>query len=96
MFSNSWFTIWNKYLVSFCVKNKLVSSVNIIKSNMFEAFYKSLTYKRNESGPKIEPYGTRQLIVSKLVFFFFIDLNELSPIWEAAFKPSMISVCYTI
>ena len=39
MFSNSWFTIWNKYLISLCVKNKLVSSANIIGSNMFEAFF---------------------------------------------------------
>ena len=70
MFSNSWFTIWNKYLISLCVKNKLVSSANIIGSNMFEAFFKSFTYKRNRSGPKIEPCGTPQLIVSKLVFSF--------------------------
>ena len=44
---------------------------------MFEAFFKSFTYKRNRSGPKIEPYGTGCL---QACFFFFIDLNELSPI----------------
>ena len=36
-------------------------------SNMFEAIFKSFTYKRNRSVPKIEPCGTPQLIVSKLV-----------------------------
>ena len=70
MFSDSWFTIWNKYLISLCVKKKLVLSANIIGSNMFEAFFKSSTYQRNRSGPKIEPCGTPQLIVSKLVFLF--------------------------
>ena len=58
-----------------CVKiSKLVSSANIIGSNMFEAFFKLFTCKRNRSGPKIEPCGTLQLIVSKLA------LKELSPI----------------
>ena len=30
-------------------------SANIIWSNMFEAFFKSFTNKRNRSGPKMEP-----------------------------------------
>ena len=70
MFSNSWFTIWNKYSMSSCVKYKLVSCANIIGSNMFEAFFKSFTYKINRGGPKTEPCGTPQLIVSILVFLF--------------------------
>ena len=37
---------------------------------MFEAFLKSFTYERNRSDPKIKPYGTPHLAVSKLVFSF--------------------------
>ena len=70
MFSNSLFTIWNKYLISSCVKNKLVLSANIIGLNMFEAFFKSFTYERNRSGPKIEPCGAPQMIVLSLFFLF--------------------------
>ena len=61
------------------MKNKLVSSANIIGFNMFETFFKSLTYKRSRGGPKIELCGTSQLIVTKLVVFFFVNFNELSP-----------------
>ena len=52
---------------------------------MFEGFFKSFTIKRNRIDPKIQPCGTPRLIAFKLVFFFFIDLNELSPIREVAF-----------
>ena len=38
MFSNSWFSIWYKYLISLCVK--------------ISWCHKSFTYKRNRSGPK--------------------------------------------
>ena len=47
---------------------------------MFEEVFKSFTYKRERNGLKIEPCGTTQLIVSKLVFFVFTDLNDFSPI----------------
>ena len=73
-----------------------MSSANIIGSNMFEALSKSFTYKKNKGGPKIEPCGIPRLIVPQLVFFFFIDLNELFLILEIALDPSMICVCYTI
>ena len=64
-----------------------MSSANIIGFNMFEAFFKLLTYKRSRGGPKIELCGTSQMIVTKLVVFFFIDFNELSPIWKVALRP---------
>ena len=70
MFSNCWVNIWNKYLISWCVKNKLVSSANNFGSNVFEAFFKSFTYKRNRSGPKIEPRGNRSWSSLSLFFLF--------------------------
>ena len=70
MLCNSWFTLSNKYLISFCVKNKLVSSADTFRSSIFETFLKSFTYKRNKNGPNTESCVTPQLIVSKLVFYF--------------------------
>ena len=46
IFSNSWSTIWNKYLISFYLKNNLVLSANIIGSKMSEEFFKSFIYKK--------------------------------------------------
>ena len=56
--------------MSLCVKHKLVLSANIIGSNVLKAFFKSFTYKRNKSSPKIEPFGTPKLLVSELVLSF--------------------------
>ena len=70
MFSNCWVNIWNKYLMSWCVKNNLVSSANNFGSNMFKAFFKSFAYKRNRSGPKIEPCGNRSWSSLSLFFLF--------------------------
>ena len=36
----------------------LVSSANIIGSSTEDAFLRSLTYNKNNSGPKMEPCGT--------------------------------------
>ena len=80
-----WFPIWSKCLTSWCGKNKLVLSINNIRSNIFEALSKSFIYKRNRSGLKTELCGTTQLTITKAFVLFFIDLNELSPTWEVAF-----------
>ena len=69
MFSNSWFTIWNKYLISLCVKNKLVSSANIIGSNMFEAFF---------SRSHIKEIG----VVLKLSLVEHYNWSSLSLLWK--------------
>ena len=75
MFCNSWFTFWNKYPISWWIRNK-----SFFKS--VAAFCKWLLYNRNRRCPKIESYGTPHLN-----FFFFIDLSELSPILEVALNP---------
>ena len=99
MFSNCWSTIWNKYLISLCVKHNLVSSASIIRSNAFEAFFKLFTYKRNRRSPKIEPFGTPQLLVSELVLSFSLIwmsclLFKLIFPWILSFIP-LPSVIYT-
>ena len=47
-----------------------MSSANNFGSNMFEAFFKSFTYKRNRSVPKIEPCGNRSWSSLSLFFLF--------------------------
>ena len=86
------FTIWNKYLIFWCVRNRLVWSANIIGSNMFEALFRLSSYKRNRSCRKMQPCRIPHLTVSKLAFFF-IELNEWSLIWEVGLDSStMLSV----
>ena len=38
------------------LKKRLVSSANIIGSNKQDAFDRLLTYTRNRSGPRIDPW----------------------------------------
>ena len=47
----------------FPVINKLVSSANIIANMDFDKKAKSLTYIRNNSGPRIEPRGTPHVMI---------------------------------
>ena len=75
-----------------CVKHKLVLSANIIGSNVLKAFFKSFTYKRNKSSPKIEPFGTPKLLVSELVLSFSLIwmnclLSELIHPWILSLIP---------
>ena len=56
----------------FAEKKRFVSSANIMGFKMLEALHKSLTYKRNNSGPKIDPCGTPQLM------FLLLDCLLLS------------------
>jgi hypothetical protein len=44
------------------LKNKFVSSANNIGIVTEETLGKSFTYKRNRIGPRIDPWGTPQLI----------------------------------
>ena len=60
------------------LKKRLVSSANIIGSNKRDAFGRSLTYTRNRSGPRIDPWGTPQVTYLRSVLLF-------SPIWMYCF-----------
>ena len=53
--------------------NIVVSSANKIYKNVFETFGKSLTYKINNKGPSIYPWGTPYdtVSISELVSFLF-------------------------
>ena len=68
--------IWANSLVIFCdrdepslpLRNKLVSFATSIVKVCLQTEDKSLTYKRNSKGHKMEPYGTSHLINPKLDF----------------------------
>ena len=72
MFSNSWFTICNNYVISWCVKNTLVSSGNIIVSNMFEAVFKSLRIKEIGMVLKLNLVEQHSWLSLNFVFLFHL------------------------
>lgn len=47
-----------------CEERMFVSSANIIDSNNFDTLHKSFTCIMNRIGPKIDPSGTPQIILS--------------------------------
>ena len=52
------------------LKKRLLSSASIIGSNKRDAFGKSLTYTRNRSGPRIDPWGMPQVTYVRSVLIF--------------------------
>ena len=70
MFTSSLFTTVKRCLMSLRLKKRLVSSANIIGSNKRDAFGRSLTYTRNRSGPRIDPWGTPQVTYLGSVLLF--------------------------
>ena len=66
--SNWRFVVSKSKLISLCLRNRLVSSLYMIRSNKFVAFFRSFTYSKNSSGPSIEFCGTPHVIVSSCVF----------------------------
>ena len=54
---------------SLCLKNKFVSSANMMISAIFDALTMSFIKRMNKRGPKIEPWGTLHVTgkVSELV-----------------------------
>ena len=60
--------------MSLWLKKRLISSAKIIGSNKWDAFGTSLTYTRNRSGPRINPWGTAQVTYLRYVLLF-------SPTW---------------
>ena len=66
-FSSSSFTLEKSVLISRCEWKRFVSLANIIRSKIFDAFWRSLTSIRNNKGPSIESYGTPHAILLKVV-----------------------------
>ena len=56
MFTSFLFTTVKRCLMSLWLKKRLVSSAKMIGSNEPDAFGRSLTYTRNRSGPRIDPW----------------------------------------
>ena len=54
------------------INHWLISSVNIMGSNKFEAFCRSFTYIKNKRGPNIDPWGTPHTTSFKSVFFILL------------------------
>ena len=65
---SSKFAIWKSYFMLLCEKKRSVSSANIMGSNILDTLHKSFTYIMKRSGPKIDPWGTPQ-IISRLDVF---------------------------
>jgi hypothetical protein len=62
IFYNSLLIISFKTFKFLCLKNKFVSSANIMKLASFEEFTMSFMYTIKSRGPKIEPWGTPHFI----------------------------------
>ena len=60
------------------IKEKLVSSANIIGSNRRDAFDRLLAYIRNRNGPRTDPLETPKVRYLRFVLLF-------SPIWMYCF-----------
>ena len=43
----------------------------MIEANTFDAFFRSITYNENSSGPSIEPCGTPHIIISTITHKIF-------------------------
>ena len=56
--------------MSLWLKKRLVSSANIIGSKERDAFGRSLTYTKNRSGPRRDPWGTSQVTYLGSVLLF--------------------------
>ena len=66
--------------MSLCSKSRFVLSANIIVFNKLEALWRSFTYIKNNSGPRIDPCGTPHVIFCSFVllsFAAFISVNVL-------------------
>ena len=57
-----------------CEKKRFVSSANIMGSNILDALHKSFTYIMKRSSPKIDPWGTPQ-IMSRLDVFIALPVE---------------------
>ena len=56
--------------------NKFVSSAKIIGVSLLELLKRSFIYMRNNSGPRMEPCGTPQIILQHMLFsYLLIDTN---------------------
>ena len=62
IFSISSVSIWFMYVVSISSINRFVSSAKRRVNNLVDTEGRSLTYKRNKSGPKIDPCVTPHVI----------------------------------
>ena len=70
MFTSALFATVKRCLMSLKLKKRLVSSANIIGSNKRDAFGRLLTYTRNRSGPRTDPWGTPQVTYLRSVSLF--------------------------
>ena len=66
---SSFFTSEKRECISLFVWNISTSSANVIWSRRSEALLRSFTYKRNQMGVNINPWGNPRLTCSKLVTF---------------------------
>ena len=67
---SSLITTVKKCLMSLWLKKRLVSSTNIIPPNKQDAFGRLLTYSKNRSGLRIDPWGTPQVTYLRSVLLF--------------------------
>ena len=58
-------------LMTLWLKKRLVSSANIIRSTKRDEFGRSLTYTRNRSGPKIDPWETPQVTYLRSIKIYY-------------------------
>ena len=69
-FFSSSFIVSKRFSILESEINKFVSSANIIGVSLFELLKRSVIYMRNKSGPRMEPCGTRQVILRHMLFSY--------------------------
>ena len=77
MFTNSLCTTVKGCLMSLWLKKGKHHRQNITGSNKRDAFGRLLTYTRNRSGPRIDPWGTPQITYLRSVLLFSTYFNVL-------------------
>ena len=78
-FVSSSFIFSNKTLMLVCMKKRFLSSTNMIEFTLFETWFESFTYNRNNKGPKRDPWRIPHVTVAFLV--------ELCPKEITCFRP---------
>ena len=73
--------------ISLSWPSMLVSSANINVDIPFETYPRSFTYKRNKRGPRLDPWGTLQVMYVLQCRVTMIISDILQSVWYPAYKP---------
>ena len=67
--------VWKGSFMFLCEKKRFISSANIMGSNTLDTLHKSVTHTMKRIGPKIDHWGTPQIISKLDAFMALVCLN---------------------